>query len=1150
MEYIMNRLPIFIVLLIASLAVQTVDGELLAQDRQQHSWLVSNNQIKDNPSRITDLVSLADLLSELEKRFNVTFLYDHEIVANKFLNRQEASLGNDPGLDLSLILLELGLSYDKIQENMFILLPGPSLLNRAYSFQSVSGTVTDAGTGETLPGVNIVVKGTTTGTSTDSQGAYDLNVPSLQDTLVFSFIGYQTREVPINDRTEIDVALQAQAVVGEDIVVVGYGTQRSQDVTGSLGTVSMSNLEDVPMASPDEMLMGQLPGVVVSQSSGMPGSAPQIQIRGIGAVGAGSQPLYVIDGFALPQPLNEADARLRNPLADIPQQDIESITVLKDASATAIYGSRASNGVVLVTTKSGSVRDQPEINISTSTGYSNRLGSMLPDMANARQYAEFQRVIWEGRVETGQASEVPEIFQNPESLGEGVDWPEVITEGALTQRIDVSLSGGNENLRTFFSAGYLDQEGILPGVDFKRVSFRANIDGDISDKFKVGLRLAPTYTIRNQPDTRGEGRGSPLGRALMLNPIQPAFDENGEVIPYPSEAGPEVPGTWTHANPLFMLDNIKDETTDFRTLLNTYVSYEISDGLVANSSFNVDYGQSRRDFFNPSTVGGTNNPPPTTPVGSLSAGYRLNWLSETTLNLENTQVGPGNLSALAGFTLQEQADEINATFSGIFPDDNVKTLNVASDITGNSAEQYWSLVSFLSRVNYNLLDRYVITGTIRTDGSSRFGADNRWGVFPSAALAWIVSNETFYKDGIQNFMPEFKVRLSYGKSGNNQIGNFSAISVLSRADALFGNDVEGGRVLSTLGNRELGWEKTEEWNLGLDASFFNYRFNLSIDAYNRITTDLLLNRNLPTLSGFSSVVENSGSMRNRGIEFSINAVPVERSNIVWTTDFNFSLNRNKVTSLPTDRIFGFIRGTNQPSHITQEGRPIGQHYGLIVEGIFQNQEEIDNNPSVPGTVPGNHRFRDVNGDGTITREDMTVIGNPHPDFTFAMTNSVNMGNFDVRVNFTGQIGGEIRPSGFYQNAMNIDGLFNVSRMYAENFWRSEDEPGCCLMPSPLGPAQARQFFRQQHSVAIESTSNLWLRNATIRYNLPQGIAGTRGASIYITGQNLFVITPYFGNPDAAKNTGSGPHFGSLVPGSDNLPFPIARTFTLGIDLRF
>src|SRR5690625_1525693 len=1013
----------------------------------------------------------------------------------------------------------------------------------------VQGVITDNASGDPIPGVNILIQGTSQGTATNLDGEYELEVPG-SDTavLVFSAIGFQSQEIPVSGRSRIDVEMEITSVAIDDVVVVGYGTQRSQDLTGSVGTVRLENFEAAPITSPDQALMGQISGVNVTMPTGVPGGAPQIQVRGVGAVGAGSQPLFVVDGFALPQPTNQAAARFRNPLTDIPAEDIESITVLKDASATAIYGSRASNGVVLITTRSGVAGDTPVINISASSGVQQDIEWMRPRMANARQFAEFQHHIWSGRVASGEASSIPEEYQNPAQYGVGTDWIDVARRTAYQNNVNVSVSGGNETVTSYISGGVTNQQGVVIGSDFMRISARANVEARLSDRIRAGIRVAPTFSTRSGSTT--EARDGLIYSAIMMSPLQPAFDESGNTIPYPSQYGAPSAGTWTHPNPLHALDHVDDDRRNFRALGSAFLDIEFMTGLVARTSFNVDYGQERQNYFHPSYVGGTNTPPPVIPSGSLNQVERLNWLSESTLEFEN-EVGPGRLSALGGFTVQVETDQ-SAGFSGVFPNDKIRTLNVASDITGSSNEENWSVVSALGRINYNLLERYVFTGTIRTDGSSRFGFDNRWGIFPSGAIAWNLHNEPFM-EGLQTIFPELRTRISYGVTGNNQIGNYAHLGVVGQADYMFGSSVAGGNALTSMANQQLGWERMNEINVRIDAAMLDYRLSFSIDVYDRNTTQLLLQRLLSTTSGFGSVTENAGTMSNRGLEMNINAIPIATPSVTWSLDLNWSTNRNRITSLPGGNTIYSGSAEGQPTHITQVGSPIGMHYGFVVDGIYENQADVDNYPKFDGVVPGNIRFRDVNDDGVISAGpdgDFAIIGNPHPDLTFGLTSSLSYRNFDLRLNFTGRIGGDVYRSEYWRTPRNIDGLFNISAEYVENFWRSEDNPGDGWTPTPLGGGEARRLYRGQHSLTIYDGSNLWLRNAMIQYNLPPGLVGTRSASIYLSGQNLLIITGYPGNPDVERNAGQDGAFGALIGGTDWLPYPTARSFTLGIEVGF
>lgn len=1009
----------------------------------------------------------------------------------------------------------------------------------------VRGTVTDAESNETLPGVNVTIKGTTTGTSTDADGLYQLRVPSLADTLVFSFIGFATQTIPIDGRTEIDVVLTSQALVGEELIVVGYGEQRREDVTGSVGIVETENIRASSLTSPDEALIGQISGVNVTVPTGQPGSAPKIQVRGVGAVGAGNQPLFVVDGFAMPQPSNESEARFRNPLANIPVEDIKSMTVLKDASATAIYGSRGSNGVVIIETKSGFATTNPQVNISAYSGMQSDIEWMRPQMANARQFATWQNVVWQDRVDKGQVSEIPEPYRNPEQHGEGTDWYDLVRTTSFMHNLQASVSSGSETFQSFISAGFQNQEGIIPGTDFNRLSIRANFDADLSEGIRAGVRLAPSFTKRNQPRVQ-EGRGSSQGLPMLACPMADAYDEDGNVLPFVDASTSCPGGTWSHANPLYIQQNVKDEQNQFRAIGSAYLEFDLGPELSARSSLNADWAQAERQFFTPSTIGGINSPPPSVPSGGLTTENYLNFLSETTLNLAK-DVGPGRLDALAGFTYQQE-NEISTNFTGVFPDNEIQTLNVASDISGSSNEQGWSLLSYLARANYTLLERFVFTGTIRVDGSSRFGAQNRWGTFPSGAVAWNLHNESFMAGLAENIIPELRIRTSFGVTGNNQIGNYQHLSTVTRDDYLLGNTIASGRRLTTLGNQQLGWERTNEWNVGLDISLFR-RWNLSIEGYNRNTSDLLLNQLLPTTSGFSSVTTNIGEVRNRGLEISFSSVNVENRSFTWTTDLNWSLNRNTVMSLPEGEPLFTGGWGRRPTHMSAEGQPLGLMIGLIADGIYQNEQEIAEGPNDPGVIPGSIRWMDMNGDGVINAGappdgDYGVIGNPHPDFTFGITNTLGVGRFDARIAITGRVGGDVLAFDVWQSAYNVEGVFNVAADYVDNMWISEDQPG--TMPTPLAGQEARNRFHQQQSLAVEDGSNLWVRNAMIRYNLPAGFAGVSTSNIYLSVQNPLILTPYSGNPEVERNRVAG----SLNFGVADHSYPIARQFTVGLEVSF
>ncbi len=1018
---------------------------------------------------------------------------------------------------------------------------------------TIAGIVTDSNTGVPLPGATITIVGSQVGSTTDIDGRYEItNVPAGTYFLRARYVGFvpldrQDVVVRNGETTQVDFGLLESAIDLGEISVVGYGTVRSEDVTGSLGVVDTQNIEAMPLVSVDQALQGQISGVTVQTSNGTPGAGPVIQVRGTGNVGAGGQPLYVVDGFALPQP-NQTTTVTRNPLTDIPPEDIESITVLKDASATAIYGSRASNGVVIITTKSGS-SGPLQFNVSASTGINSPLDRMQIDAATAREFAFFQNVIWSGRVADGQASEIPEQYRNPEQYGEGTNWWDEIYRNAQQYNIQVSASGGSATLRSYFSAGYTRNEGQVLRSDFNRISLRANLEADITDNITAGLRVSPVFSIRNLNYEGGIGRGGNGGAGggpWMMCPLDSPTLPDGSLNPQIGAApGFECPGVWSQPNPIQWLEQEEDRQESLRALTSAFVNYEVIPGLQLRQSFNVDYGTNNREEFTPSTIGRIRNPPPRVPTGRLRTGSALNWLSETTANWTG-EVGPGRLSILGGWTVQEE-NILTSDFSGQFPNDDIRTLNVASNLNGESDDEGWTLLSALGRINYNFRDRFVLTGTFRTDGSSRFGEENRWATFPSGAIAWNLHNESFMQ-GYRQTIPELRLRLSYGETGNNQIGNYSALGVVEQLDYVLNGDVAAGRILDELGNPLLTWEETREFNLGLDAALHNYQMRVSLDLYERNTTSLLLNRELPLLSGFDTVTENLGEVRNRGLEVSVNTVNVTTPKFSWTTDFNVSLNQNEVTELPGG--FDIRYGGEGPAeYIHREGLPMATYVGYLVDGLY-TQEQIDNGSITlyAGAAPGTIIFRDLNGDGVIServmqpRGDFAVIGDAYHDFTLGMTNTFKFGNVDVRFLVTGAFGGDNLRSEFFRTARNIDGLFIVDSGYVRNMWLSPDQPGDGLTPSPLGGAFGRQQYRDNlHSLAISDASYLWLRNLLVRYNFDRGPFA--GSSVYLSGDNLLIISGYPGNPDVTDIETA-----NVQPGLDFGNYPIPRSFTFGIEL--
>lgn len=1103
--------------------------------------LSANSVMSENKIQFSyDNVPLKRIFKEISSQTGYKFFYNVKEINDKQITSLTV---NEETIKEVLHKLSFKANFDfNINKNQ-IVLTHQRIISHKSQDSEIKGTITD-GDGVALPGANILEKGTTNGTQTDFDGNFSITVGE-NAVLVISYIGFETMEVPVDGQSNISVSMLEDAAGLEEVVIIGYGTQRKSDLTGSVGVVSMDNIREMPVAGVDQALSGQIAGLQISTSNGIPGGGPNVQLRGIGAIGAASQPLYVVDGFAL----SSTSSQISNPLNTIPPQDVESVTILKDASATAIYGSRGANGVIIITTKKGT-SGKSKVQVSVNTGYQILPSRSDPDLMNAEEFARFKQQSYSDQIlaDTGQeatADQIPEVYRNPEQYGEGTNWFDVITHAAPVYDINFSLSGGNENLRTYMSAGYLNQDGVVVSTGYERYSLRFNIDGKLSEKLKVGANLAPTFSKRGGNTSGGGGRGGGgFGDAVVASPIPPVYNEDGTYNAMIQEHSSIFP----YPNPLMSLKESKDESESMRILGSVFAVYEIIDNLNLKSSFNVDWQDARRDYFRPSTLGRLFQFPPTIPVSFYERDSYLNWSSENNLTYANI-FGDHSIDALAGFSIQKEKSR-SADFQGNdYPDDDVQTFNAAARITGGTSIEEWSLISYLARVNYNFKNRYLLTATIRRDGSSRFGTENRWGNFPSIALGWNVSKESFMRNA-DKWLNDFKVRASYGQSGNFQIGNYTYRSNIASNNYILGGQLVGGKTMTSLANPNLGWEKMNEINLGVDIGLWNNRLTLSADFYKRNTESLLLQTELPGSSGFTSAIENFGKMENKGFELSISSNNFARENFSWSTDFNFSLNRNEIIQLgPTNTpILAGSSYEGNPTNITMVGEPLGMFYGFVADGIYQTQAEIDSQPSFPGAVPGNLRMKDIDGNGIIEDEkDFTIIGNPYPDFSFGITNTITYKNFDLKVIATSQIGGEkIRTNQFSTHLS--DGLFNANRDLLDR-WRSPSQPGNGIVPTTNGSGYGRRLYRDISSIFIEDYSYFWIKNITLGYNLPQGmVKGIANARFYGSVQNGLLFTDFSGNPETQGYGSEGNS--SLTPGYDSNPYPVPVIYSIGINLTF
>lgn len=1015
------------------------------------------------------------------------------------------------------------------------------------SEKEISGVVKDE-SGTVLPGVSIVVKGTQQGTTTDTDGKFSLKTTEPGAVLTFSFVGYASQQVVVGSKTFVEVILYASQSLLEEVLVVGYGTQKRGDITGAITSVGSKDIEGLPVPSLEGVMAGKMPGVQVSQPTGTPGGGLTVRVRGAGSIGAGNEPLYVIDGFPVISDYNQTSS----PLNTINPGDIESIEVLKDASATAIYGSRGSNGVVIITTKSGK-SGKMKVDVDAYTGVQNVTKYL--DLMNAREFAQYTidsrnngwvdtgGLITAPNSARGAIYRIPDALQNPETLGEGTNWQREIFRQAPTHNLQLTLSGGNDRIKYLVSSGYYRQNGIILNSDFERYSVRVNLESQATKRFKMGVNITPTYTISNPTGSEGHwANGGIVLSALTMAPHIPVVDENG-VYTTGTDLGN---GFSSIENPVKLAVQRTNKLKEMRLLGTVFGEYKVLDNLTYKILLGTDLRSSAQNTFSPSTVGLTSVVPPVVPTGSYVTQQSTNWLIEHTLNYAKTW-NKHQLGVLAGFTAQKAYSDNSAIYSTNFPNDLVETLNAGIPTSAITNAYEWSLLSYLARVNYSYSGKYLLTATMRRDGSSRFGDNNKWGAFPSVSAGWRISEEHFMKQ-IKS-VSELKIRASYGLTGNNFIGNYDHIGLIAKQNYVFGGAIVNGLAPSSISNPDLNWERNKQFDVGLELGLFQNRIFLVADYYKKITSDLLLNVPTPSLTGYTSARQNIGKVENKGWEFGLSTRNLT-GKLKWSTDMNISFNRNTVLALgPSgEPIYGNYQISS--SHITQVGEPMGNFYGYQIEGIFQNQQEVDAYPKFSDSKPGHLRFKDVNGDGKLSIDDRTILGNPLPDFTYGITNTLSFKGFDVSILLQGVQGNEILHLGRRYYA-NYAGTANGFKEMV-NSWKSEQDPGDGKTPRvnrDLSKYASSNTSANISSVMVENGSFLRIRNISVGYTIPGAIlskVGIRSAKIYANLQNPVTWTKYTGyNPEVSVQGGS-----PLEPGIDHGGYPIAKVFTVGFNLGF
>ncbi len=1127
-------------------------------------------------------IELKKIFEKISADNGYSFFYeDSEINVDQKMSITANNICLDDFLQL---LFEKGKIDHKIVGNQIVVVPAmakkaPKPIKAATSpmntsFQaSISGTVVDD-QGLPLPGATIIVKGTKVGTTTDFDGNFELVLPADATTLLVSYLGYKSTEIEIGSEINFTITLESDSAQLDEVVVVGYGTLAKKKLTGSIISISSETIVDVPALSPESAIIGQVAGVQVQETSGEPGASPNIRVRGSGSISAGNDPLFVIDGIPISRNLTSTAAsggvaRRRsafqpppvNPLATLNPNDIESIQVLKDASAAAIYGSRGGNGVLLITTKKGSSDENGRFSFDSFFSLQDVANKI--DLMTAPELIDFTRDARNnnylssvpgasiddpiGPGDRGNVNyEMPESFLNWD--GTNTDWQDEIFKTGVVKSYNFSYASPIKNNTSFFtSAGYFSQTGIVDKAKFERYNLLLNLNSQLTDKLNLDLRVAPTITENQRVPASAPYFARPPGviySALVHSPTVAPFNADGTINQLNNQSYLGG-GTTTASNPLAIIEAVDDKIFQFQTRASLGLSYEILPELTFKTFggtyinlYNQDLYRGNSLLYRNATEGES--------YAQATSSTEVNWVWENTLNWER-EFGDHFFNAVLGYTAQKDNITVKQVLADNFPDDLVTTISGGQVFAGNSIQEQWTLASALFRMNYSYKDKYLFTGTIRSDRSSRFGADNQTGYFPSFSTGWRVSEEDFLKS--VDAISELKVRFSWGETGNFEIPNYGAIGLLSPNNYnLAGNEING-LIQSTIANPELTWEKSQQTNIGLDLGLFKNRVYLLADYYTTKTSDLLLNVSISSVSGFQTTLQNLGEVENKGFE-----VALRTNNFVgdftWDTDINFSTNSNEVLSLNENNEPIFSAGSAGVRHVTRVGDPIGSYFGYVVDGIYQSQAEIDNAPvdtQAPDASPGDFRFKDIDGDGEITPDDRTVTGSYFPDFTWGINNRFGYKGLDFSFLIQGVEGNEVLNL-TSRHLKNGEANFNSYAIFNER-WRSASNPGNGNVPRADRQTGNHGNNNRPSSFQVEDGSYVRLRNVVLGYTLPtKKIFGNsiNRLRFYVTGTNLITITDYLGYNPEVSNISTN----SLTPGEDYGAYPLTRSFTLGLNLTF
>jgi TonB-dependent starch-binding outer membrane protein SusC len=1032
-----------------------------------------------------------------------------------------------------------------------------------------TGTVVST-TSKPIANASVATRDGRYGTKTDEEGKFSLTVPKPANRiLVVTSVGYNQSELRTGTNTFFVVKLTEANADLEAVVVVGYGTKKKADLSGAITEVNADMITNQPITSVDQGLAGLLPGVTLREGTGAPGAGPEILIRGINTFG-NNKPLIVIDDVIF----ENGNDQNNNPLALINPEDIASVVVLKDAASKAIYGSRATAGVILITTKRGRI-GKPKISFSYSVGFAKAMEFERPNVLNATELAQFRKEVAIDKVRATTPAYanptvpvpdalLPTAYLNPSQYGVGTNWYDEITRQALVQNSNINVSGGNEFVKYYVSANYLNQEGIVLANDIKRYAMRGSIDVKINDKLRMGLNFNPSRTDANRSaDDPGNSQFSIYGSitsTYWIDPSVPVYQPNG-LLNFTTKG--ILNSNWT-ANPVYQLLTEQEKRRSTQLLMGTYLEYEPFKNLIFKSAINYGFTQGRSTNFQPYTLVGDGSLTPVFPNQDSGRAVLFNnninnFINDNTVRYK-LKYRKHNISLLAGINVHEHTTE-NSSLNArkitdenfIFPSSSNVSLSSIGNFTGNTGYSRYRFYSLISRMNYSFADRYLVDFSIRRDGSSRFGRDVQFGSFPAGSFAWRVSEESFMKKLKDKWLSELRFEVGYGITGNaGGIGDYGHLGSITTANYQFGGSYTLGNTLGTPPNPLVTWEESKQLDLGLNASFFKRRVSVAFNWYRQITEGALAGIPLSAITGFGSVNGNQpdSKIQNKGFEASVDVVVIKNKHFRWTTNVNASQYRNLLVSyyLPG----GFLNGNagNGTSvAVSKPGEPLGMYRGLKILGVYSAADIAD--PSVPkytGAKEGGTKYFDGNGNGVLDGNvelDYTILGNPHPDLMFGWSNQMQMGNFTLRTVFAGQLGGliyDLRREFMW----NVDGNFNVDRQILDR-WRPGDDASTKQFGST---SYNTNLYRIPSDNKVYDASYIALKNLTVGFNLTKALNTKRrvveSAEFSISVRNVFYIANYkYGNPETRRASD-----GSALRGINYGSYPISRNISLGLNVTF